>query len=383
MTETPRFDRVWNFELLVSHLFRISSFGLLAFLSAWLFVAASTSYAADAEFMFRARVDGRMLEGMPLYWTDTQMMLLGRDGAMYEFNPKLAKEGRKTAPRFYGYEMRDMKRTLYEEFGDRFDISTTQHYIVAHPRGQRDLWAQRFEDMYRSFTHYFRVRGFRPTEPKFPLMAVVFRNKEEYYDHAQSVGTPLQPGFLGHYDPTTNRVFLYDLTAGTNNNDWSRNADTIIHEATHQTAYNVGIHTRFTGCSQWVVEGLATMFEAPGVWDSRSHPSDSDRLNQGRLRDFQGHVKPRWKEGSLRQFVATDDMFRRDAAGAYATAWAFSYYLCETKPRDYCTYLERTADRKMFTAYPAQGRLADFERVFGNEWKMMEVKFFRFMEELE
>lgn len=348
-----------------------------------LLLGANFAEASAAEFMFRARVDGQTLEGMPLHWTKTQMLLLGRDGALYEFDPRKATNGEKTAPRFLGYEMRVMKPTLYEEFGDRSDLTTTQHYIVVHPRGQKDLWAQRFEDLYRSFNHYFRVRGFSPKEPKFPLVAVVFRNKSEYYQYAASVGTPLQPGFLGHYDPKSNRVFLFDITSGRNSDDWSDNADTIIHEATHQTAYNVGIHTRFTGCSQWVVEGLATMFEAPGVWDSKSHQAQRDRFNVARLRDFQHHVTPNWQEGSLKQFVATDDMFNRDPPGAYATAWALTFYLCETRPRLYSTYLDKTADRKMFSSYSAAERVADFESVFGSEWKMMEVKFFRFMAELE
>ena len=50
-----------------------------------------------AEFMFRARVDGQMLEGKPLSWSTQQMLLLGRDGQLHEFNPKLAKEARKPA----------------------------------------------------------------------------------------------------------------------------------------------------------------------------------------------------------------------------------------------------------------------------------------------
>ena len=41
-------------------------------------------------------------------------------------------------------------------------------------------------------------------------------------------------------------------------------SDTIIHEATHQTAYNVGVHARFADQPRWLVEGLAMMFEAEG-----------------------------------------------------------------------------------------------------------------------
>src|SRR5690606_874896 len=226
--------------------------------------------AAGAEFMLRARVEGQMLEGQPLAWTNSQMLLLGRDGTLHEFHPKAAKEARKTSPRFFSYSMSEMREELQREFGNKYDISSTAHYLVVHPKGQRDVWANRFEDLFRSFNHYFRLRGFSPSDPQVPLVAVVFRTQADYFAHAAKSGQQLQPGTLGHYEPSTNRVYLFDSTGGSDNADWSLNASTVIHEATHQTAYNVGIHNRFTMCPRWLVEGLATMFEARGVWDSRS-----------------------------------------------------------------------------------------------------------------
>jgi hypothetical protein len=351
---------------------------MAAFLVA--FQAAGSCQGAD--FMFRARVDGQMLEGQPLHWSQSQMLLLGRDGQLYEFNPKKAKEAQKTSPRFFGYTISEMKRSLYEEFGDRFDLTTTNRYVVVHPRGERDQWANRFEQMYRSFNRFFQIRGFTPRDPKFPLVAIIFRNQDEYLRYAASIGTKLQPGTLGHYDPKSNRVFLYDMTAE-NGGDWSANAATIIHEVTHQTAYNTGIHKRFASTPRWVAEGLATMFEARGVWDSSSHRELKDRLNLGRLHDFKEHVTGRRKPESLVSFLATDQAFRTDPAGAYAEAWALSFFLMETRPRLYCEYLAKTADRPLFSDYSASERVADFESVFGSDLRMLEVKFLRFMEELE
>jgi hypothetical protein len=89
--------------------------------------------AVAADFMFRARVDGKMLEGKPLFWSANQMLLLGRDGQLYDFNPKLAKESQKTSPRFFGYSQSEMKRELQKEFGKQFDVTATRHYLVVHP----------------------------------------------------------------------------------------------------------------------------------------------------------------------------------------------------------------------------------------------------------
>jgi hypothetical protein len=341
------------------------------------------NYAPAAEFMFRARVNGQMLEGKPLSWTNQQMLLLGRDGQLHEFDPKLAKEGRKTSPRFFGYSPSEMKTVLQMEFGKRFDVSTTRHYLVVHPQGERDQWANRFEDLYNRFEHYFRVRGFKLTAPQYPLVAVVFRDQDEYYRHAAASGSPMQPNTLGHYDPTSNRVFLFDITAKSISADWSENADTIIHEATHQTAFNVGIHKRFIATPRWLTEGLATMFEARGVWNSQYDRSQADRINRGRLNDFRNYAATRRRPGAVAELLASDNAFRSDPGGAYAEAWALSFYLCETQPRLYAAYLAKTAQRPLFADYPAAERIADFQDIFGPEMKMFETKFLRYMEEVQ
>lgn len=339
--------------------------------------------ASAAEFMFRARVDGKMLEGKPLAWSAEQISLLGRDGRLHEFNPKLAKEAQKTGPRFFGYSPSEMKTSLQQEFDKRFDISTTRHYLVVHPRGERDQWADRFEDLYKRFEHYFRVRGFSLDEPAYPLVAIVFRDENEYHRHAAATGTPMRPGTLGHYDPVSNRVFLFDVTANASGADWSENADTIIHEATHQTAYNVGIHRRFIGAPRWLIEGLATMFEAPGVWNARYDNAQADRVNRGRLAGFRDYAATRRQAGALRSLLSSDQAFRSDIDGAYAEAWALSFYLCETQPRLYAKYLAKTADRPLFSDYAAAERMADFEEIFGSEMKMFETKFLRYMQTVE
>jgi hypothetical protein len=346
-------------------------------------VAACASSARGAEFMFRARVDGQMLEGKPLSWTDEQMLLLGRDGRLHEFNPKTAAEAQKTSPRFFGYSASEMKTVLQQEFGRESDVSTTRHYLVVHPRGERDQWANRFEDLYNRFEHYFRVRGFSLEEPPYPLVAVVFRNQAQYQRHAEASGTPMRPDTLGHYDPTSNRVFLFDATRNDSGIDWSENSATIIHEATHQTAYNVGIHRRFTAAPRWLIEGLATMFEARGVWDAQYDHSQSDRINRARLADFHKYAATRRKQGSLLALLSSDQAFRGDVIAAYAEAWALSFYLCETQPRLYAAYLNKTASRPLFSDYPAAERIADFQDIFGSEMKMFETKFLRYMEEIK
>jgi hypothetical protein len=178
-------------------------------------------------------------------------------------------------------------------------------------------------------------------------------------------------------------VFLFDITANKSGVDWSENAETIIHEATHQTSYNVGVHRRFAIQPRWLVEGLATMFEAPGVWSARYDHTQADRVNRGRLDGFREYMAKRRQAGSFATLLASDDAFRVNPDGAYAEAWALSFYLCETQPRQYAEYLARTAERAPFADYPAQERMADFQSAFGSDMKMFEAKFLRYMEEVK
>jgi len=338
--------------------------------------------AAAVDFMFRATVDGEKIEGKPLAWTDSQMYLLGRDGRLHSFDPQEAKDANKTSPTFVGFTFPEMRRELYREFGDSMQITTTKHYIVVHPRGSSGEWAKRFEDLYSSCLAYFRVRGFSLADPKFPMVGIVYRNRDAYYKAASANGKDLPSNTLGHYENKSNRVQLFDASTGNDKRDWSDTADTIIHEATHQTAFNVGIHNRFADQPQWLVEGLATMFEARGVWNSQSYPALHDRINLARWTDFKAGLKDR-KPGTFGNMIASDKLFDTDPPGAYAEAWAMMLFLCETRPHQLAQYLEKTAARADFSSYFAAERVSDFAECFGSDFKILEANFLSWMANLK
>jgi hypothetical protein len=347
-------------------------------LSALLPLVAS---AEPAPFMMQAMVAGKPVDGQPLEWNDQEMKLLGRDGALYQFKPADAKNAKRYGKGFVGYNSQELHAKLRDEFDRSFEITTTPHFVVVHPAGHWRAWGERLESLYRSFAHYMSVRGMRMTEPPTPLVAVVFRSQEDYYRHAAAGGTPLPPGVLGHYDPDSNRVFLFDIEAKGGNPDWSDNAETIIHEATHQTAFNLGVHSRFGEQPRWLVEGLALMFEARGVWDNASLQQQQDRINRGRLADFKASAKSRSADW-LKILVASDKPFQYYPGVAYAEAWALTFYLCETRPQEYGNYLARVAARPAFSTYPPQERLADFTAAFGKDLALLSAQLQRYVDEL-
>ena len=349
-----------------------------------LFRSTCAGAELPADWMVGLTLDGRRIEGAPLAWDSSEVHLLGRDGRLWEFEPDKATDYHKTSNRFRPYSVSELRAELLRELGREFQVTGTGHYLVAHPLGRRDQWAERFEDLYRSFLQYFTVRGFRLAEPQFLLMAVVCHDQEEFLRLSASQGLPASPGVLGWYAHGSNRVFLYDVGAGDEDSkDWKQNASTAIHEATHQTAFNTGVHSRYVPTPVWVAEGLATNFEAPGVYDSRNHPLRSDRVNRGRFGVFKKTLAPLHKPELLASMIASDQLFRVAPGAAYAEAWAFTFYLLETQPRKYADYLRRTVQRPPFEEYTTAERVSDFTAVFGSDWRMLEARFLRFMAQIE
>jgi hypothetical protein len=84
----------------------------------------------------------------------------------------------------------------------------------------------------------------------------------------------------------------------------------------------------------------------------------------------------------LTALIASDRLFRNSPSAAYAEAWALTLYLVEKQPRKYAAYVARTVARPSFQEYTAAERTADFTAVFGDDWRMLEARFLRFVDGL-
>jgi hypothetical protein len=332
----------------------------------------------------RLKLQGRSVEGTLLSWSEDRVYLLARDGYLWDFAPEEARDFSKVSDSFRSYSQSELRGRLLREFGQRFDVSGTGHYLVVHPVGERDLWAERFEELYRSFVHYFTARGLPPQSPQFPLIAVVFPQQQDFLRYAAREGVNFGPGVLGYYSTISNRIVLYDWTAGSaGQHDWQENAETIIHEAAHQTAFNTAVHGRYTLPPRWLIEGLGTMFEAPGVWNSRHYTAQGDRINRNQLQAFKHYAATRRRAGAVAELIASDRLFQYDPNAAYAEAWALTFFLAETEPRKYLQYLSATAAKAPFMPYLAPERLRDFSAIFGDNLAMLEAHMLRFIATLK
>jgi hypothetical protein len=333
--------------------------------------------------MIELAIQGRKVEGTPLEWNENALHLLGRDGRLWNVNPADASKFKKTANQFRPFSPSDLRAALLSELGENYEVSGTGHYLVAHPKNQGDKWAEHFEDLYRSFTSYMTVRGVKITAPPYLLVGIVCRNQREFQQIAAENGVAPPASVVGLYALESNRITLYDMGGGGNSANWRRNASVILHEATHQMAFNTGVHNRFAPTPAWLAEGLATLFEAPGVYDAHQHPQLRDRVNRERLRDFRAAVEKQHRPELLAATIASDRLFSINPPAAYAEAWALTFFMVENEPQKYARYLEVTAARPPFEEYTAAQRTADFTALCGNDWRMLESRFLNYMKSIE
>lgn len=338
--------------------------------------------ALGQEPLFQLTVNGQQHEGTPLRYNAQQVFFLTRSGRLLEFAPDQATDFSPAEGKFRSYTPAEMRGQLLREFGKGFDVSGGGKFLVVHPAGQQDVWAPRFETLQRSFAHYFAARGLKTPEPRFPLVAVVFPKQSDFARYATADGNHASGSMLGYYSPATNRIVMYDITAGNNSVEWTTNAETIIHEALHQAAFNGGLHNRFGQTPRWVAEGLGTLFEARGVWNSRQYAASNDRVNRGQLESFRRYL-PRRKSSAIPELVSSDRAFNTDVQGAYAEAWALTFFLSETEPKKYFQYLQKTAATKAFELYPGPQRLNDFTSIFGSNWDLLNARLLRHIAEIK
>lgn len=305
-------------------------------------------------------------------------VLLQRDGRMKVVSRSGSSRPTPLLDSFSPFSAQTMQESLRAEFGKEYEVSQTEHYLVVHPVGKARQCAQPFEEQYINARQYFEIRGVPTSNPDFPLVAVVLNTRHEFdrfLENYQPENAHEQ--VLGYYSPRSNRTITYDQS---NESTGTRsNIETLIHEATHQIAFNTGIHSRFSPMPRWFTEGLATMFEAPGVHSSVTHPNLQQRFNKKWLSYIRRKTRPGESKGVLAELIRSDEIFRSNPEKAYGYSWALTFYLAETQPEKYAQYVRRVSQRTHFRDYSSQMRIEDFITIFGNDLADLESRMSRFL----
>lgn len=339
-------------------------------------------------------------EGTVVSLSPSQCTLMDRQSRLIELDVSRLTSFEKLSEHYQPLPVSTFRAELRTEFGPGYEIASTTHYLVCGPVGRAQRYAQLFESIYRDVEHFYRVRGFQSAALQAPLVAVVLRTPEEFAQYCAQDGVMPSSTLMGYYSLMTNRVALYDDTGLLSSIDARKlnqpflgrhivaaaaisgsTASTVIHETTHQVGYNIGAHSRLGGTPVWVVEGLATVLEAPGMRKRQGRQLARERTNPERSHWFDSEHRPEREMGSLAKLVASDEYFYQRTLNSYSEAWAFTYFLLENASRhqEFVRYLQKIRQRDPEQPYLAKERLADFQAVFG-DISRLEVEFIRFMD---
>lgn len=333
---------------------------------------------SSSDVMISVPYKGKDYVGQPLAWDGKEVVLFRRDGRISQLPATDLNSLDVVEDQYKPFDRDEMVSQLRIEFGSKYQVSPTKNFVVVHPPGSSRKWAHPFQDLYYRFGVYFKSRGVELEEPPAPMVAIVLRTRKEYDRFIKDY----QPGMeysAGYYSSRSNRIITYDHS---NEAKWRSSEDTLVHEATHQTAYNTGIHRRFGSPPRWATEGLAQLFEAKGINNSRRYGDLSDRINKQALRELMELYKKEKVAGAVQQLVRNDSMFRTDLDKAYAVSWGVSLYLAENYPKKYVAYLAHDGDREAFRSHSEKQRARDFAKFFGVDFTNFDARMKSFYAEL-
>jgi hypothetical protein len=306
---------------------------------------------------------------------DGGLMLHTDGGRIWTLQPKQILARKSDETELAPIDADEMQRRMLKELPGGFKVYRTQHYLVVY--NSNEAHAKRvaalFEQLYKNFFAFWKNSRWDFPKPRFPLVALVLRDHNAFLEHAGAEIGDTSKSVIGYYHLGSNRMTTFNVP------NWERNVATIIHEATHQLAYNCGLQRRFADNPMWVSEGLATFFEAP----DRNNPGKwrrIGRVNQVKLRDWNKYVGKRPAE-SLTTLLSDDARFRSAATGtnAYAEGWALTYFLIKTRRAEYVTYLKTLSEGRPLAERTQRERIDMFETAFATTLVDLDKAFVAYM----
>ncbi len=307
---------------------------------------------------------GEALVGLPIHWSKVDAVLLEPSGRMRHLDQEEIAGHQILNQSFRPQSVMEASQLLEQELGPGYEIQINGSYVVAAPAGKTTRWRDRFQSLMAGYTRYFEVRGWPVRQPDFPLVVIVLPGRNSFTSYVSREASQPKNNVVGSYFPKSNRCVLYQLESGSGV-DWSETEATIVHEAIHQLAFNTGAHERLFANPLWLVEGLATMFEQPAVYDLRSNRSTLEsRMLPSRVQALQPLLQDSTALAArLANLIESDRAFQIDPQNSYTVAWALTFYLAERMPTEFGRYLQTLRSRGL-GEYEVGQRVADFRSVF-------------------
>jgi hypothetical protein len=348
---------------------------------------SATSYAVETVRFNRQNQPQTVAGRLILKAGDGGLLIQANDGRIWTLQPEEIVSHTTDAKPFVPLKAAEIARQVQRELGPGFSVHTTVNYVLVY--NTTKTYAQwvggLLERLQDGFDSYWTKLGFKTAKPEFPLVVLVFDGVDSYgsYTKQDLQGDPRT--VVAYYNQASNRVSLYDLTGvealrGPGNQRGSTAqintmlsqpeaqlmVATIIHEATHQLAYNSGLQQRFADVPIWFSEGMAVYFETPDLTTVKGWRTIGE-INRLRLTKYREHL-PQKPRDSLSTLAMNNERFLRprDSLDAYAEAWALTHYLLKAKPQAYVAYLQKLSAKPPFVWDEPEERLKEFREAFGD-----------------
>lgn len=308
--------------------------------------------------LFNGTIRGRVI----LRAADGGLMLRDDMGAMKILQPEQIDKVESIEPETLVLPTPMIEKRLLEDLGRGFDTHATANYVIGFDGNinHAKRVASLLEQVHRGFFTFWKNQKVAVTPPTSPMIVLVLRDRQSFDRYASARIGKLANQLIGYYHVETNRMITYDVP------NFERNISTVIHEATHQLAYNCGLQEPLADNPLWMSEGLAMFFESPDRRNARRW-SGIGRVNGVNLDRFQRYFNRRDPESLLR-LIGNDDRLQNAATAtdAYGESWAMTYFLIRTRRDQYLAYLKKISSMPPLAKRSADQRVDDFVDVFGD-----------------
>jgi len=334
---------------------------------------------------------------------DGGLILLDEQGKLWTIQKNEQVSRRSDETPLKRLDAKEIAEAVLKELPPGFRVHNTAHYVICYntSTAYAEWCGGLFERLHRAFTNFWGRKGLDLKDPDGPMVALVFADKASYRRYAVHELGDAVDSIVAYYNLKTNRIVMYDLTgvqadrgetprrgspaeinASLGRPEAANLVATIVHEATHQIAYNCGAQTRLADVPVWLSEGLAMYFETPDLSGSRTWRGVG-AVNRNRLEQFRRYSRNRPPD-SLTKLLETDDRLQTTDAvlDAYAESWALTYYLIRQRPKDFAAYLKALAAKTPGGTETPEQRLQLFEQHFGSV-KRLDDDFMRQMSRLK
>ncbi len=334
---------------------------------------------------------------------DGGVLLLSRDGALWPIPKEEIVDRHKDDKPFVALPREELAKQVAAGLPAGFRVHNTRHYLICYNTSPAyaEWVGSLYERLFSAFYNYWQRRKVELKEPEFPLVALVFDSRSSYAEYARHELGDATGSIIGYYSLKSNQVNMYDLTgleeltlSGDRNSSARINAilsqpgaertvATIVHEATHQIAFNSGLQKRFADIPFWVSEGIAIYFETPDLGSAKGWRNIGG-INRVNLLNFRKSLRERPAD-ALTRLISDDKPFRdpKLATSAYAEAWALNYFLLRKHEKAYVAYTKELSQLAPLVDEGAEFRLTLFTKHFGEDLAKVEGEFLRYMRAVE